>query len=88
MAIRRKHYLNVKFPSLVWKQLSNEPINVEDIEAIDSQSFTIINEAEKNIEQIRSVIAADADNDIDSLFSSIMSELRFDVVSSSGQTYE
>ncbi|CAF5216700.1 unnamed protein product, partial [Rotaria magnacalcarata] len=40
------------------------------------------------IEQIRSVIAADADNDIDSLFSSIMSELRFDVVSSSGQTYE
>ncbi|CAM4831763.1 unnamed protein product [Rotaria magnacalcarata] len=88
MAIRRKHYLNVKFPSLVWKQLSNEPITVEDIEAIDSQSFTIINEAEKNIEQIRSVIAADADNDIDSLFSSIMSELRFDVVSSSGQTYE
>ncbi|CAF4506800.1 unnamed protein product, partial [Rotaria magnacalcarata] len=80
--------LNVKFPSLVWKQLSNEPITVEDIEAIDSQSFTIINEAEKKIEQIRSVIAADADNDIDSLFSSIMSELRFDVVSSSGQTYE
>ena len=40
---------------------------------------------EKNVEQIRSM---GADNDIDSLFSSIMSELRFDVVSSSGQTYE
>ncbi|CAF3666099.1 unnamed protein product [Rotaria socialis] len=88
MAIRRKHYLNVKFPSLLWKQLSNEPITVEDIEAIDSQSFTIINEAEKNIEQIRSVTAAGAESDVDSLFSSIMSELRFDVVSSSGQTYE
>jgi hypothetical protein len=40
---------------------------------------------EKNIEQIQPL---DIDHDIESLFSSIMSELWFDVVSSSGQTYE
>jgi hypothetical protein len=85
MAIRKKHYLDMKFPILLWKQLLREQITIEDIEAIDIQSFTIINEMEKNIEQIRSM---DADNDIESLFSSIMSELRFDVVSSSGQAYE
>jgi hypothetical protein len=39
----------------------------------------------KNIEQIKSI---DMDQDIDSLFSSIMSDLHFDVVSSFGQTYE
>ena len=85
MAIRKKHYLDLKFPILLWKQLLKEQITIEDIEAIDIQSFTIINEMEKNIEQIKSI---DTDNDIDYLFSSIMSELRFDVVSSAGQTYE
>ncbi|CAF2939168.1 unnamed protein product [Rotaria sp. Silwood2] len=85
MAIRKKHYLNIKFPILLWKKLLNESITVEDIEAIDLQSFTIINETEKNIEQIKSI---DTDNNIDSLFSSIMDELQFDVVSSSGETYE
>jgi hypothetical protein len=85
MAIRKKHYLDIKFPSLVWKQLLNEQITIEDIEAIDIQSFTIINEMEKNIEQIKSIGIG---HDVDSLFSSIMSELRFDIVSSSGQTYE
>jgi hypothetical protein len=74
MAIRKKHYLDIKFP-----------ITFEDIESIDIQSFAIINEMEKNIEQIKLI---DADHDIDSVFSSIMSDLRFDVVSSSGQTYE
>ncbi|CAF0737820.1 unnamed protein product [Rotaria sordida] len=85
MAIRKKHYLNVKFPILLWKKLLNESITIEDIEAIDLQSFTFINETEKNIEQIKLI---DTENDIDSLFSSIMNELRFDVVSSSGETYE
>ncbi len=85
MAIRKKYYLDLKFPVLLWKQLLNEKITIEDIEAIDIQSFTFINEMEKNIEQIKSM---DADHDIDSLFSSIMSELQFDVVSSSGETYE
>ncbi|CAF5040646.1 unnamed protein product, partial [Rotaria sp. Silwood1] len=85
MAIRKKHYLNIKFPILLWKKLLNELITIEDIQAIDLQSFTIINETEKNIEQIK---LTDNDNDINSLFSSIMSELRFDVVSSSGETYE
>ena len=85
MAIRKKHYLDMKFPSLFWKRLLQEAITVEDIEAIDIQSFTIINEMEKNIEQIQS---SDMDHDMQSFLSSIMSDLRFDVVSSSGQTYE
>ena len=85
MAVRRKHYLNIKFPILVWKLLLKEQITMEDIETIDMQSFKIINELEKNIEQIKST---DSENDTDLLFSSIMSELRFDVVSSSGNTYE
>ncbi|CAF0748456.1 unnamed protein product [Adineta steineri] len=87
MAIRKKHYLDLKFPILLWKQLLKEQITIEDIEAIDAQSFTMINEMEKNIEQIKSM-DNDNDNDMETLFSSIMSELRFDVVSSSGQSYE
>ena len=76
MAIRRKHYLDLKFPNLLWKQLVRESITLEDIESIDIQSFTMINEMEKNIKQIQS----NESNDID--------ELRFEVVSSSGETYE
>ncbi|CAF0859852.1 unnamed protein product [Rotaria sordida] len=85
MAIRRKHYLDLKFPILLWKQLVEEQITMEDIEAIDMQSFTIINEMEKIIKRNQSI---DTDSDINYLFSSIMSELRFDIVSSAGQTYE
>ncbi|CAF1287564.1 unnamed protein product [Didymodactylos carnosus] len=85
MAIRRKHYLDLKFPILLWKQLVREQVTMEDVEAIDIQSFTIINEMEKNITQNQST---DTNIDINYLFSSIMSELRFDVVSSAGQTYE
>jgi hypothetical protein len=85
MAIRRKHYLNIKFPVLLWKRLLKEKITVQDIENIDTQSFTIINEMEKNAEQMKST---NADNDTDLLFSSIMSELRLDGVSASGKTYE
>ncbi|UJR32400.1 hypothetical protein I4U23_019862 [Adineta vaga] len=85
MAIRKKHYLDLKFPLLLWKQFLREETTVEDIEAVDIQSFRIINEMEKNIEQMK---LTETDNDVGSVFSSIMSELRFDVVSSSGLTYE
>ena len=85
MAIRKKHYLDLKFPHLLWKQLLYEPITIEDIQTIDIQSFTGINEIEKNIEGIKSM---DANSEINDLFSNILNELRFDVVSSAGQTYE
>ncbi|CAF3705904.1 unnamed protein product [Rotaria sp. Silwood1] len=85
IAIRQKHYLDLKFPILLWKQLVREPITLEDIEAIDMQSFTIIKEMEMQIEQSQLI---NSNIDIDYLFSSIMSELRFDVASSAGQTYE
>ena len=51
----------------------------------DILSFTIVNEMEKNIEKISAMNNA---NNVNSLFSSLMDELRFDVVSSSGETYE
>jgi hypothetical protein len=79
IAIRKKHYINFNFPQLLWKQLAGENITIEDIEAIDMQSFTFINDMEQNMKQNQS---------IDYLFSSIMNELRFDIVSSAGQTYE
>jgi hypothetical protein len=82
MAIRKKHYLNFKFPLLLWKQLLKESITIEDIQAIDLQSFTIINELEKYIEQTIS------NDDIKDIFSSIISELHFEVISSNGETYE
>ncbi len=47
MVIRQKHYLDLKFPILLWKQ--KEQVTIEDIEAIDAQSFTMINEVEKTI---------------------------------------
>ncbi|CAF1186262.1 unnamed protein product [Adineta ricciae] len=82
MAIRRKHYLDLKFPNLLWKQLVHESITLEDIESIDVQSFTMINEIEKTMKQMESI------ENIDELFSSMMGDLRFEVVSSAGQTYE
>ncbi|CAF1293234.1 unnamed protein product [Rotaria sordida] len=85
MAIRKKHYLNVKFPILLWKQLVGEEITMKDIEGIDIQSFVIIKEMEIHLEQNQSI---DNDSEINYLCTSIMSELRFDVISSSGQTYE
>jgi hypothetical protein len=47
MPIRKKHYLDIKFPNLLWKRLLNEDLTIEDIESIDVQSFNIINEMEK-----------------------------------------
>ncbi|CAM4811668.1 unnamed protein product [Rotaria magnacalcarata] len=85
MAIRRKHYLDLKFPNLLWKQLVDEPITMNDIEAIDIQSFAIIKEMEKNLEKYQFI---DVGSDTNYLFSSVMSEFRFDIVSSSGHTYE
>ncbi|CAF3541029.1 unnamed protein product [Rotaria sordida] len=85
MAIRKKHYLDLKFPNLLWKQLLGEQITMKDIEAIDIQSFAIIKEMENNIQQNQS---RDIGSDTNYLFSSIMSELRFDIVSSAGHTYE
>ena len=85
LAIRKKHYLDLKFAPLVWKGLLGEDLTVKDIEAIDEQSFTMIYELEKNVEQILSL--GDDDN-VGFLFSSILSELQFDVVSSAGQTFE
>ncbi|CAF3947497.1 unnamed protein product, partial [Rotaria sordida] len=87
MAIRKKHYLNLKFPNLLWKQLIGEKLTMKDIETIDIQSIVIIKEMEINIEQNK-LIDIDIDNDMNYLFSSVLSELRFDVISSSGQTYE
>jgi E3 ubiquitin-protein ligase HECTD3 len=85
MAIRKKNYLNVKFPALLWKQLIGEEITMIDIEAIDIQSFTILKEMENSIERNQLI---STDSDIKDLCSSILSELRFDVISSSGETYE
>ncbi|CAF4939010.1 unnamed protein product [Rotaria sp. Silwood1] len=91
MAIRTKQYLDVRFPILLWKQLIHEEVTIEDIEAIDISSFAIINEMEENIRKVKSLNECDDDgvnNNCDYLFSSIMTELTFDVVSSTGQTYE
>jgi hypothetical protein len=86
MAIRQKHYLDLKFPMLLWKQLVREQVTIEDIEAIDIQSFTMIIDVEKMIKQNDQSI--NNDSDINDLLSNILDELRFEVVSSAGQTYE
>ncbi|CAF1462854.1 unnamed protein product [Rotaria sordida] len=91
MAIRTRNLLDVRFPILLWKQLVQEKVTIEDIEAIDISSFSIINQMEENIKQVKSLNEyedGDINNNCDYLFSSIMSELTFDVVSSAGQTYE
>ena len=58
---------------------------MKDIEAIDIQCFVITKEMKINIEQNKLI---DTDNDMNYLFSSVLSELCFDVISSSEQTYE
>ncbi|CAF2675651.1 unnamed protein product [Rotaria sp. Silwood2] len=91
MAIRTKQYLDVRFPILLWKQLIPEEVRIEDIEAIDISSFTIINEMEENIRKVKDLNECD-DGDVkkncDYFFSSVMTELTVDVVSLTGQTYE
>ncbi|CAF1287352.1 unnamed protein product [Rotaria sordida] len=82
MAIRKKHYLDLKFPNLLWKQLVREQITIEDIENIDIQCFTMINQMEKSIKENNSSI------DMNEFLSNILDELRFEVLSSNGQTYE
>ncbi|CAF0759432.1 unnamed protein product [Adineta steineri] len=67
---------------LLWKQLVREQITSEDIEAIDIQSFTMINEMEKTMSE------NDQSIDLDDVLSSILDELRFEVVSSNGSTFE
>ncbi|CAF4045144.1 unnamed protein product, partial [Rotaria sp. Silwood1] len=91
MAIRTKQYLDVRFPILLWKQLIYEEVTIEDIEAIDILSFAIINAMEENIRKVKSLNEcgdSGVNNNCDYLFSSIMTELTYDVVSSTGQTYE
>ena len=82
MATQKKNYLNLEFLMLLWKQLVREQVTYEDIEAIDVQSFTKINEMEKTIKE------NDQSIDIDDVLSCILEELRFEVVSSNGQTFE
>ena len=85
LAIRKKHYLNVQFPPLFWKRLLKEQITIDDIQAVDEQSFTFINELERNIEQIQST---ENQKDAQLLFDNLFEDLQFDVVSSNGQTFE
>ncbi|CAF3356499.1 unnamed protein product [Rotaria socialis] len=91
MAIRTKLYLDVRFPILLWKQLIHEEVTLEDIEAIDISSFAVINEMEEKIRKIKSLNECDhgdMNSNCNYLFSSIMTEDTFNVVSSTGQTYE
>ncbi|UJR06751.1 hypothetical protein I4U23_011038 [Adineta vaga] len=83
MAIRKHFYLDLKFPTFLWKQLVNDEVTLEDIEAIDIQSFNLINQLEKTFDSPDQLI--DTENDV---LSSILEELRFEVVSASGQTFE
>ncbi|CAF3941955.1 unnamed protein product [Rotaria magnacalcarata] len=85
IAIRRKHYLDLKFPNLLWKQLVDEQLTMKDIEDVDIQSFVIIKEIEDNMEKSQS---AENGCDTDQLLSRSMTELRFDIVSSAGHIYE
>ncbi|CAF1345578.1 unnamed protein product [Rotaria sp. Silwood1] len=86
MAIRKKHYLDLKFSGFLWKQLVRDQITIEDIEAIDIQSFTFINEMEKTIEE--NIQSTNTDNDINDLLNSIWEDMRFECVSSAGEIYE
>ncbi|CAF3719514.1 unnamed protein product [Rotaria sp. Silwood1] len=91
MAIRTRNFLDVRFPIVLWKQLVQETVTIEDIEAIDISSFSIINEMEENIKQVKSLNESedgDANIGYDFLFSRIMSGLTFDAVNSAEQRYE
>lgn len=56
IAIRSKEYLALNMPSIVWKQIIQEPLSVEDLEAID-YSFV------KSIEQLRIIDTKGIDED-------------------------
>ncbi|CAF1166405.1 unnamed protein product, partial [Didymodactylos carnosus] len=94
MAMRTKNLLNLQFSSLLWKSLVCESVTIEDIEEIDTQSFTIINEMEKTLKQKRTISDTVVDSedkctdDNNFLFDSIMNELKFDIVGSDTKTYE
>ncbi|UJR18238.1 hypothetical protein I4U23_005138 [Adineta vaga] len=85
LATRKKHYLNVKFAPLLWKELLYEPITIHDIQAIDAQSFTLIHEVEQQIQQ---AMLFDTDANTFDIFNSVLSEVHFEVVGSAQQTFE
>jgi hypothetical protein len=85
LAIRKKHYLNVKFPRLLWKELLYDSITINDIQSIDSQSFRQIHQVEQQIEQAKSI---DTTASVDYIVNSMFNELPFEVVSSAQQTFE
>jgi hypothetical protein len=78
LAIRKKHYLNIKFAPLLWKELLYDPITIHDIQAIDSQSFALIHE----IEQANLIDTGNY------LFNRILSELHFEVIGSAQRNFE
>ena len=47
VALRTKQTLGFDFPSLVWKQLLNEKIDISDLEAVDKLCVQALNELEK-----------------------------------------
>lgn len=89
MALRTRNYLEVRLARLVWKELIGDSLLIEDIQIIDNQSFAMINQMEENIRQIINSDQSSSQNiELDFLFTSVMSELKFDVVSSNGETFE
>ena len=52
MALQQKSTLNLRFPRLLWNRLVDHPLTDADIEMIDIQNFTMIDEAERMIGQL------------------------------------
>ncbi|CAF0741668.1 unnamed protein product [Adineta ricciae] len=84
MAIRKQFYLDLKFAGLVWKQLVRDEVILEDITAIDIQSFTLVNEMENNLCSMDESM----NTEYDEMLTSILDDLKFEAMSADGQTYE
>lgn len=49
--IRSKSAMNWKFPPIFWKQLNDEPVTIADFDGLDTYTYQIIKDLEKNAKE-------------------------------------
>ena len=62
MAIRNKMYMDLSFPSIIWKQLGNDKVNEDDLSNIDHMLLTTVNRL-RNLEK-EGVVTKEMFNDL------------------------
>ncbi len=50
LAVRSQNLLPLNFPSIVWKQLVNAPVSIEDLRGVDEHTFILLKDIKKEVD--------------------------------------